>query len=109
LLPKERRLRKKKDFEYVFRHGKVLDRDALKVVWTKGTGRYAIIAGRSLGSLAYRNTIRRRWREGCRLLMKQGELPAFIDAILIIKTAGEKIRGEALFQELRETFKQIKP
>lgn len=86
----------------------MLDRDALKVIWTKGTGRYAILAGKSLGSLAYRNTIRRRWREGCRLLMKAGELPASIDAILIIKTAGDKVRGEALLKELKETFRQIK-
>lgn len=86
----------------------MLEREALKVIWAKGSGRYAVIAGRSIGSLAYRNTVRRRWREGCRLLMKEGTLPTFIDAILIIKTAGEKIRGNKLLQELRETFSQIK-
>ena len=98
MLPKERRLRKKADFDKVFKLGRVLKRPPLRIVWMVGEGRAGIVVARTVGSNAYRNIVRRRWREA----LGEIALPNGIDLVIVIREGGAKERGEELRESLRE-------
>lgn len=105
MLPKERRLRKRADIENVFSNGRRLERPWIRVVWTGGKGRAVVVVSKSVGSIAYRNTLRRRWREAL------GESVEFIpnesDLVVVVKSRGAKERGENIYRELNQAFERL--
>lgn len=92
MLPKERRLRKKSDFDRVFQTGKVVKLPLLRLVWMPGMGRGAVAVSRQVGSIARRITVKRRWREA----LGQAAIPADKDFVVVVGTAGAKTRGAEL-------------
>ena len=90
LLPKERRLLKKSDFDRVFSQGKAVKLPGTRLIWATGTGRAAVVVARAVGSNAYRNTIRRRWRDA----LSPQQLPADKDLVLIVGTEASSLRGK---------------
>ncbi|MCH8274516.1 MAG: ribonuclease P protein component [Armatimonadetes bacterium] len=105
MLPKARRLSKSRDFDRVFSHGRVLDCPPIRLIWAPGNGRAAVVASRNLGSIARRNRIRRRWREGLRTLME--EIPDNLDLIVVVKREGAETRGDVLLSELRSATRKL--
>ena len=103
LLPKERRIRKRADFDKIFKFGRVLKRPDVRVVWSPGTGRAAVVVAKSIGSIAYRNTIKRRWREA----LGEAELPNALDVIFVVRSEGAKERGEVLKQSLKAALSEL--
>jgi ribonuclease P protein component len=102
LLPKERRLVKKSDFDRVFSHGRGIKRQGTRLIWAPGSGKAAVVVARSVGSTAYRNTIRRRWREA----LTPDCLPATLDCVLVIGSEAISIRGRAISERIAELLSE---
>jgi ribonuclease P protein component len=105
LLPKNRRLKQRKDFDYLFREGRILQTPSLRVVYLPGSGRLAVVAAKGIGSLAHRNTVRRRWREALRMMTSDFE---HWDAVFVVKASGALVRGEAIVEELQSVVSKLK-
>jgi ribonuclease P protein component len=63
------------------------------------------VAAKSIGSIAYRNRVRRRWREALRLC--EESIPGGIDFVMLIKPAGAKIPGSQALDKIREALRQL--
>ncbi|HWP30939.1 MAG TPA: ribonuclease P protein component [Fimbriimonadales bacterium] len=103
---KSRTLKKRQEFERLFQQGKVFDTPYLRVLWLPGEGRFAVIPVRAIGSIARRNTIKRRWREALRTMLQ--EVPSNRDMLFLIKKSGENLRGEHLREALRAILNQLR-
>lgn len=86
LLPKGRRLVRRRDFEQVFSRGRIFDGPLVRIIWSRGKGRVAVVAAKAVGSLARRNTVRRRWREAVSGLLDL--IPDDLDLVVIVKEGG---------------------
>ena len=86
MLPKENRLKKKKDFERVFKEGQGFKEDFLFLKVVKNNlkiNRFGFLVGKNFSKKAtLRNKIRKRLSEIIRL--KMGKIKKNFDAILII-------------------------
>jgi ribonuclease P protein component len=84
-LPKELRLRHRKDFDQVFQHGRAWN-DQLLVLRTLpnnlGHNRYGFVTSKRLGGAVVRNRVRRRLRE---IVRKTSADPGY-DVVLSAKT-----------------------
>jgi len=90
MLPKINRLKKKKDFERVYKEGKGYKEDFLflKIVENgKKLTRFGFVVGKNFSKkAALRNQIKRKLREIIRLKFKK--IKKGFDAVLIIKPSG---------------------
>lgn len=105
MLPKQNRLRKKKDFEKVLKEGRWITNSLLFLKWTFNNlkvSRFGFVVSKKISKKStLRNKIKRRLREIIRR-----ELPKIktgIDGVFISKTGLEK-KG---FQQLEETVSKI--
>jgi ribonuclease P protein component len=93
---RELRLRRRNDFDAVFRKGRAWHNELLvlrAVPNTLGHNRYGFITSKKLGKAVVRNRVRRRLREAVRVMpVKPGR-----DIVFSTKTKA----AEASFQELR--------
>jgi ribonuclease P protein component len=103
LPPEDRRLRKKADFDKLFKSGRKIDRPNLRLLYVSGTGKAAVVVARSAGCIAYRNTVRRRWREALRICEGNN---AF-DCVIVVKAEGAKDRGDAIKKSIREALASL--
>lgn len=72
-------------------------------MWAPGKGRAGVVAAKSIGSVAYRNTVKRRWREALREI----EFPQNLDVVFIVREEGAKERGEKVGTILAEALSQL--
>ncbi len=105
LLPKPRRLTKKREFEQVFKFGSVIETPLVRLIWKEGEGKAAVTTAKTLGSIAYRNGVKRRWREALRLILN--ESPAGIDFVLLVKAQGAKTEMPERQAELKAAFGKV--
>ncbi len=107
MLPKENRLKKKKDFERVFEKGETIRGNSLylKVLKTEEPFmRIGFIVSKKVSLLAVeRNKIKRRMRE----LIKTIPIKNKFDAIVIALPKIKKNTFEEIKQDIEKTFKQI--
>lgn len=92
---KELRLRRRKDFDAVFRQGRSWHNELLVLRTIPNTldhNRYGFVTGRRLGKAVVRNRVRRRLRESIRVL---AAIPGW-DVVVSAKTRA----AEADFHEL---------
>lgn len=86
MLPKENRLKKKKDFENVFKRGKGVKENFLFFKWTNNNlkeSRFGFVVGKKFSKKAVvRNRIKRRIREVVRINLPQ--IKKGIDGVFII-------------------------
>ena len=105
MLPKINRLKKKKDFERVYKEGKGYKEDFLflKIVENgKKLTRFGFVVGKNFSKkAALRNQIKRKLREIIRLKFKK--IKKGFDAILIIKAGF----GEKNFWEVEEIISKL--
>lgn len=96
-LPKHIRLRHRKDFDAVFRHGRIWSNELLVLRTLRNDydhNRYGFVTSKRLGGAVVRNRVRRRLRETVRALDAQ---PGY-DCVISAKTKA----AEADFARLRE-------
>lgn len=109
MLPKINRLRKKKDFERVFKEGKNARSPVLyfKVLETKEpSSRIGFIVSKKISLKAVeRNKIRRRLRESVRAALST--LKESWDIVIIASPRIKKSSFEEIRKEIEKTFKNI--
>lgn len=105
MLPEVHRFRSREDFQRVFSEGRAIELDALRLVYAPGSGRVAVVVSKSVGSLARRNQVRRRWRETLRDLL--GRIPRDKDLILIVRTRSSQLRGREVREVLEEALANL--
>jgi len=104
MLPKERRFTKK-DFDRVFSQGRGIKRAGTRLVWASGTGKAAVVVAKAVGSAAYRNTIRRRWREA----LKPQMLPEQLDIVFVVGSEATDVRGKAIGERIALLLNEMAP
>ena len=105
LLPRERRLRTRSDFDRVFSQGRGVKRQGIRLIWAPGSGKAAVVVAKAVGSNAYRNTIRRRWREA---LLPEA-LPGDLDIVLVVGSEATGVRGKAIQERIAELLNEVSP
>lgn len=81
-------LRRRRDFQRVFREGKTVVHRLMVLHWVPGEGsssRVGFLVSRRVGSAVVRNRVKRRMKEACRLL--QDRLPPGIDLVFVGRQA----------------------
>jgi len=110
MLPKNNRLTKKKDFEYVFKKGRSFKEDflILKIVENHlGQIRFGFVVSQKISKKAsLRNKIKRRISESVRL--KIGKLKKRLDGILIALPEIEKRDFWKIDEIIEKLFKKAK-
>lgn len=105
MLPRKNRLKRKKEFERVFKEGETKKEDFLFLKWLKNNlpiSRFGFVVSRKISRKAtQRNKIRRRLREIVRL--KIPKIKKGIDGILVALPGLEKKD----FLEIKETIEKI--
>ena len=104
-LPKEKRIRSKKHFQYMFEngtrhfcsHGLIISADQ----WTDHAG-FAVIASKKCGNAVRRNRLKRLFREFYRLYSQ--ELPPKKDFLFI---ANPKIKDDFSLQTLQQSIAEL--
>ncbi|MEO7454241.1 MAG: ribonuclease P protein component [Fimbriimonadales bacterium] len=99
MIPKERRFAKQ-DFDRVFDTGRGLRRGGVRIMWAAGSGKAAVVVAKSVGSTAYRNTIKRRWREALGAAEKAEALPPEMDVVFVVGTEAVELRGSAIVEQI---------
>ncbi|GEM_PF-4942790 len=106
MLPKAHRIVKRADFDTLFQFGRVRNDALVRIVYKSGEGRAAVVAAKSLGSIARRNAIRRRWRDA---LGKLGAEPLDkLDMVIVLKPGAESLRGDKIEKFLLEVLEGMK-
>ena len=105
MLPKERRLRSKSDFDRVFSQGRGVKRQGVRLIWAPGSGKAAVVVAKAVGSTAYRNSIRRRWREA---LLPEC-LQAQWDIVLVVGSEAADVRGVAIKERIVALLSEMTP
>lgn len=105
LLPKPRRLTDKRDFDEIFKCGRVVDSQLTRLIWRQGEGKVAVTTVKSLGSLARRNQVKRKWREALRLVLN--ETSEDVDFVLLVKASGAETKMPERQAELKAAFGKI--
>jgi ribonuclease P protein component len=101
--PKEERLRKRRDFDKVFKEGKAFRGTIFNAYILKndlGHPRIGIVVGRKFGGAVQRNRIKRLLRETYRL--NKGLVGEGIDMVLL-----PRLGQEADFKVVEEEFKRL--
>lgn len=110
MLPSQNRLKKKKDFERVFKRGKGFREDFLflKVADNKlGISRFGFVVGKNISKKAVvRNRTRRRIAELVRL--KSKNLRQGIDAVFVAFPGLEKKNFEGIEETVNKIFAKAK-
>jgi ribonuclease P protein component len=110
MLPKNNRLKKKKDFEKVFDHGKNIKGDAiyLKVLKTEEPfSRIGFIVSKKVSLKAVdRNKIKRRLRESAGKFLKT--INDNMDIVIIASPKIKKNNFEEIKKDIEKSFKKIK-
>ncbi len=108
MLPKRNRLKKKKDFEQVFKKGQFFREDflTLKIVLNGlKNSRFGFIVSKKVSKKAVtRNKIKRWLRVAILLQIKMGGITQKPSDIIIIIKPGVEIKN---FQEIKETINRI--
>ncbi len=94
-IPRELRLRHRKDFDEVFDKGRMWNNELLvlrTLANDLGNNRYGFITSKRLGGAVVRNRVRRRLREAVRVLPLR---PGW-DVVLAAKTAAARANFQAL-------------
>lgn len=104
MLPKERRFTRK-DFDRVYSQGRGVKRQGTRLIWAPGTGKAAVVVAKAVGSTAYRNTIKRRWREA----LKPEGLPEQLDIVFVVGSEATDVRGKAVEERIAALLGEMKP
>lgn len=108
MLPKDNRLKNKKDFERIFKLGKSYKEDFLYLKLIKNNlknSRFGFIVSSKVSKKAViRNQIRRRLRELVRIMLP--EIKKKIDAVIIIKPNLKIIDFWELEKKIKKLFKK---
>lgn len=106
MLPSQNRLKKKKDFQKVFKKGKGLRENLITLKWVNNnleTSRFGIVISKKISKKAVlRNKIRRRLREEIKKI-----LPHFkkgIDIVIIANPGATKEKREKIAEDLKKIF-----
>ncbi|MBA3725946.1 MAG: ribonuclease P protein component [Armatimonadetes bacterium] len=103
MLPKDRRLRKKADFDRIFESERRINGRSVRIIWSPGEGRCGVVVSKAVGSLAFRNTVKRRWREALRGM----DIPNALDLVIVVRTEGAKERGAEIAGALKQALAQL--
>lgn len=95
----------KSDFDRVFSQGRGVKRQGTRLIWAPGSGKAAVVVAKAVGSAAYRNTIRRRWREA----LRPESLPAQWDIVLVVGSEAADVRGAAIKKRIASLLSEITP
>lgn len=110
MLPKVNRLKKKKDFDRIFKSGKGIKEDFLFLKWTPNNlkiSRFGFMVGKKISKKAtLRNKIRRRLKEQVRL--KLPKIKKGIDGILVANPGLETRDFWETEETLNKLFKKAK-
>lgn len=110
MLPKKNRLKKKKDFERIFKKGKGLNGDFLFLKIAKNNlkeSRFGFVVSKKVSKKAVvRNKVKRRLREAVKL--KLPGVKAGIDGVLITRPGIESKTFAELKETVSELFKKAK-
>ena len=105
MLPKQNRLKKKKDFERVFKQGKGIKRDFLLFKFVKndlGASRFGFVVSQKISKkVTVRNKIKRRLRAVLREELPKIK-PGFDGVWVVLKNS-----TPPSFKEIQETIKKI--
>lgn len=104
MIPKDRRF-VKSDFDRVFSTGRSVRRNGVKLLYTPGSGKAAVVVARSVGCAAYRNQIKRRWREA----LDPKTLPSEMDTLLVIGSEAKGERGQAVICHIAALLSEVSP
>lgn len=106
MLPKQNRLRLKKDFERIFETGKWAGGDYISLKYAKKEAdetRIGFMVGKKVSKSAVkRNVAKRRMREVVRLMLKNDQIKPNFDVIVIAKP---EILGKS-YQEIEADIKK---
>ena len=106
MLPKQNRLRLKKDFERIFETGRWGGTDFISLKYAKNEDgddpKIGFMVGKKVSKSAVkRNRVKRQMREVVRLALKKGQIKPNFDVIVVAKP---KILGRSHF-EIEQTLK----
>lgn len=104
--PKAGRLTRSADFDRLFKTGATIDAPDFRIKWIAGTGKVAVVVAKTAGSIARRNTLKRRWKEALSKL--PSKMINELDLVIVVKPSGAKRRGEAIEQALTEALRRLK-
>lgn len=108
MLPKLNRLKKKKDFEAVFKQGKGFKEDFLYLKIKKNnlkTKRFGLVVGKNFSKKAVlRNKIKRKLSEIIRL--KMDKIQKGIDGVIVVYPGLEKRSFQELEEKINKLFKK---
>jgi len=109
VLPKKHRLKKKKEFERVFKKGKSAKKDFLFIKFIKNsldTTRFGFIVSRKISKKAVvRNKVKRRLREATREMLP--EIKPGYDIVVVAQRGIEKLNFFQIKDNLKELLKKI--
>jgi ribonuclease P protein component len=104
MLPKAQRFTRK-NFDRVFSEGRGIKRQGVRLVWAPGSGKAAVVVAKAVGSTAYRNTIRRRWREA----LKPESVPEQLDIVFVVGSEATDVRGKVIEERIAALLGEMKP
>ncbi|MCD6271040.1 ribonuclease P protein component [bacterium] len=109
MLPKKHRLKKKKEFERVFKEGKAAKKDLLFIRFLKNnleTTRFGFIVSKKISKKAVvRNKVKRRLREAAREMLPKIK-PGY-DIVVVAQRGIEKLNFFQIKDNLKELLKKI--
>ncbi len=102
------RLRKPREFQYVYKHGKKWIGKYLLLIYVKNNNpfsRIGIVTSKKVGRAVVRNKIKRRLREIVRLNISK--IPSGYDIVVVSKSRAKEVNFWDLREDLLEGFRSI--
>lgn len=106
--PRKRRLRKKEEYDRVFREGRRVHDASAMILWAPNDlawSRLGLITGRKTGTAVRRNRARRVFREAFRL--GEGGLPPGFDYVVVVRRKPEGWSRADAARVLREVSRRM--
>ena len=108
--PPRARLRRKREFERVFRRGWRTGRTPLRLVILEndcGVSRLGLAVGKRVGGAVVRNRVKRRLREIFR--RERAQFPTTIDVVIVPQAGAGECSSEELREELLSLISRWRP
>lgn len=108
MLPRQQRLRRRKDFMACYQEGKSYARGSLVLYLRPQPGgcRFGFVVGKKIGKAVVRNRVKRRLRAACRQCLPN--LKEGFDAVFVARKGAAQTSYHQLLEEMQSLLRQAK-